>query len=205
MNEYFEQIDGELYGSYRLTSANLNLANEELGKISSGFERKMAKSFAKEAKESLIGSAVGFVIAALINLLLLLFVYDGFKEMLAVGFQWLLLALEALALVSVISGLISHFLNQKIIKGGKLLAVVIVRKETVIPQKPGFMEVNRPSPRDKFLRLEFVYPKDGDLMTRKMRISYAPAIREYRDLDSFFIVLDQNEKHFLPVELHLKK
>lgn len=204
MNEYFEQIDGQLYGSPRISGAKLSSANEELKKIQSGFDRKMALSFGKEARESLIGSAVGFVFALVINLLLLLFVYDGLREMFAVGFQWLLLLLEVLALVSVFLSLISHFVNQKIIQSGTLLAVFIVRKETMIPQKPGFREGGRLAPRDKFLRLEFVYPKDGELMTRIMRISYAPAIREYRDLDYFFIVLDSKEKHFVPVELHQK-
>jgi hypothetical protein len=204
MNEFFEQIDGQLYGSPRISSANLGLANEELKKISSGFNKKMAVSFAKEARESLIGSAVGFLFAVVINLLLLLFVYDGLREMFAVGFQWLLLLLEVLALVSVILSLISHFVNEKIIQNGTLLAVFIVRKETVIPHKPGFTEGGKLNPRDKFLRLEFVYPKDGDLMTRRMRISFSLAIREYRDLDNFFIVLDPKEKHFVPVELHQK-
>ena len=204
MNEFFEQNYGLLYGSPRISSENLSQANEELKKISSGFDKKMAVSFAKEARESLIGSSVGFIFAVVVNLLLLLFVYDGLKEMFAVGFQWLLLLLEVLALVSVFLSLISHFVNQKIIQSGTLLAVFIVRKETMIPQKPGFREGGRLAPRDKFLRLEFVYPKDGELMTRIMRISYAPAIREYRDLDYFFIVLDSKEKHFVPVELHQK-
>lgn len=204
MNEFFEQTDGQLYGSFRLTSENLSLANEELEKISADFEKKMAPSFAKEARWSLIGSAAGFLFAALVNLLLLLFVYDGLKEMFAVGFQWLLLFLEILALVSVVLGLTSHFVNQKIIKIGTPVLALVTRKEMVIPQKTGFSDASKPFARYKYLYLEFVFLKDEEMRTKQMRISYPPAIREFRNLDNFFIVLDQKGKHFLPVALFQK-